>query len=412
MKKLNISLRTEIVINITILMIAAVGLIGIVVLRMTQAEYPPEVVRRWLLFYIILDSLVLVAFGSFLISRIVVKPLKDMVRATEKIAEGDLEHRVEIPGENEIGMLARSFNRMVERLKENRGLVKKQIQSLEKLNQELKLAQEELIRSEKLAMVGRLAAGVAHEIGNPIGAILGYTGILMKGGVEEKEGQELLSRIEAEINRINKIVRDLLDLARPTTTSMEEVDTKKVVEDCISLLSSQKVLDGIEVDLEFRDGFPSVIADQDRLQQVMVNLILNAVDAMPEGGRLTINAKCKSLLRPAGTRGYEGRMQNAKCKKEIEDEEPLVQPERNLIEIAVSDTGKGISREDLPRVFDPFFTTKEPGKGTGLGLAICQRIIESFGGNIGLESKVGEGTRVRIVLPVGDRELQGVGSKK
>lgn len=379
MKKLKISLGTEIVINITILMIAAIGLIGIVVLRMTQANYPPEVVRKWLLLYIALDSLVLIAFGSYLISRIVVKPLKNMLRATERIAEGDLEHQVEIPGENEMGMLARSFNRMVEKLRVNKGLLENHIQSLEKLNQELKLAQEELIRSEKLASVGRLAAGVAHEIGNPVGAILGYTEILLKGGAKKKERQELLSRIEAEINRVNKIVRDLLDLARPSETSMEEMDVKQVVEDSISLLSSQKVLDGIEVNLELRDGLPPITADRDRLQQVMVNLVLNAADAMPGGGRLKINANCK--------------LQNAK---------------RDFIEITVSDTGKGVSRDDLSKIFDPFYTTKEPGKGTGLGLAICQMIIESFGGSIGLESKAGEGTRVRIMLPVGDREYQGV----
>ncbi len=388
MKKLKISLRTEIVINITILMIAAIGLIGIVVLRMTQANFPPEVVRRWLLLYIALDSLVLIAFGSYLISRIVVKPLKNMLRATERIAEGDLEHQVEVPGENEMGMLARSFNRMVERLRVNKGLLEDHIKSLEKLNQELKLAQEELIRSEKLASVGRLAAGVAHEIGNPVGAILGYTEMLLKGEAKKKERQELLSRIEAEINRVNKFVRDLLDLARPSETSMEEVDVKQVVEDSISLLSSQKVLDGIEVNLELRDGIPPITANRDRLQQVMVNLVLNAADAMPEGGRLIINANCK--------------MKNEKCKQDNDSEEPLLQSERNFIEIIVSDIGKGVSRDDLSKIFDPFYTTKEPGKGTGLGLAICQMIIESFGGSIGLESKKGEGTRVRIMLPVVD----------
>ncbi len=389
MKKLNLSLRTEIVINITILMIAGIGLIGIVVLRMTQANYPLEVVRKWMLLYIVLDSLVLIAFGSYLISRIIVRPLKNMVRATERIAEGDLEHQVEVPGENEMGMLARSFNRMVERLKENKGLLEEHIQSLEKLNQELKLTQEELIRSEKLATVGRLAAGVAHEIGNPVGAILGYAEILLKGGGEE-ERQELLRRIEAEINRINKIVRDLLDLARPSKTSMEEVDAKQVVEDCISLLSSQKVLNGIEVDLEFGDGLPPITADRDRLHQVMVNLLLNAADAMPGGGELTINVGADVSVGP-----YKG---DAKRSGEEVGKE--------FLEITVSDTGKGVSQNDLPKIFDPFFTTKEPGKGTGLGLAICQRIIESFGGNIRLESKVGGGTRVRIMLPVGDSKLQ------
>ncbi len=331
MKKLNLSLRTEIVINITILMIAGIGLIGIVVLRMTQANYPLEVVRKWMLLYIVLDSLVLIAFGSYLISRIIVRPLKNMVRATERIAEGDLEHQVEVPGENEMGMLARSFNRMVERLKENKGLLEEHIQSLEKLNQELKLTQEELIRSEKLATVGRLAAGVAHEIGNPVGAILGYAEILLKGGGEE-ERQELLRRIEAEINRINKIVRDLLDLARPSKTSMEEVDAKQVVEDCISLLSSQKVLNGIEVDLEFGDGLPPITADRDRLHQVMVNLLLNAADAMPGGGELTINVGADVSVGP-----YKG---DAKRSGEEVGKE--------FLEITVSDTGKGVSQNHLP----------------------------------------------------------------
>jgi methyl-accepting chemotaxis protein len=172
--------------------------------------------KKIILITIVLDAMVLIVFGSFLLSRVLVKPIKDLVRLTQKISEGDFSQKIEETSKNEIGQLIGSFNRMIERLKENQESLENYLESLESANKKLKQAQEELIRTEKLASIGRFAAGVAHEVGNPLGAILGYTSILQKEGMDREESKDYLKRIEKEIERINRIVRELLDFARPS----------------------------------------------------------------------------------------------------------------------------------------------------------------------------------------------------
>jgi HAMP domain-containing protein len=179
--------------------------------------------KRVILITIVLDALVLIIFGSFLLSRILVKPIKDLVQLTQKISEGDFSQKIEVTSKNEIGQLIGSFNRMIERLKENQESLENYLESLESANKQLKQAQEELIRTEKLASIGRFAAGVAHEVGNPLGAILGYTSILEKEGMEREESKDYLRRIEKEIERINRIVRELLNFARPSEFEIREI---------------------------------------------------------------------------------------------------------------------------------------------------------------------------------------------
>jgi two-component system NtrC family sensor kinase len=163
--------------------------------------------RRIILIIIVLDAIVLIIFGTFLLSRVLVKPIKDLVRLTQKISEGDFSEKIEVTSKNEMGQLIGSFNRMIEKLKENQESLENYLESLESTNKQLKQAQEELIRAEKLASIGRFAAGVAHEVGNPLGAILGYTSILEKDGLDRQESKDYLMRIEREIERINRIVR-------------------------------------------------------------------------------------------------------------------------------------------------------------------------------------------------------------
>jgi signal transduction histidine kinase len=327
--------------------------------------------QRVLLTSITLDAIVLIFFGTFLISRLLVKPLKDLVRLTQKVSDGDFSQKIEVSSKNEIGQLISSFNRMTVRLKENQEGLDNYLRSLEDTNQKLKQAQEELIRTEKLASIGRLAAGVAHEVGNPLGTILGYTSLLEKGGIDPEEAKDYLKRIEKEIERINRIVRGLLDFARPSKFEFSELQMNQVIENALSLLFYQKSYKNIETVLNLKKDLPMTKGDSSQLTQVLINMILNAVDAMPDGGVL-----------------------------EIETSEVEVESKKErLIRTRISDSGVGIPPKDIGKIFDPFFTTKAPDKGTGLGLSISLRIVESMGGTIRVESEFGEGSTFEIDLP-------------
>jgi signal transduction histidine kinase len=367
--------------------------------------------KKIILITIVFQSIVLIIFGSFLLSRVLVKPIKDLVRLTQKISGGDFSQKIEVTAINEIGQLIGSFNRMVERLKENQESLENYLESLESTNKQLKQAQEELIRTEKLASIGRFAAGVAHEVGNPLGAILGYVSILQKEGIDHEESKDYLKRIEKEIDRISRIVRELLDFARPSKFEIKEVEVNKVIESALSLLSYQKNFKNIETQLDLQPNLPMIQGDDSQLSQVFINIILNAIDAMPNGGTLTIQT---------GTHVVENldvdRLQGIYTRRRKSDpmesdysrmrkSDPLAALLKKfsegdrLVKIRISDTGVGIKKEDLENIFDPFFTTKAPDKGTGLGLSISLRIVESLGGEIRVESEVGKGTTFEVYFP-------------
>lgn len=368
--------------------------------------------QRMVLVSIILDALVLIVFGSFLLSRVLVKPLKDLVQLTQKISEGDFSRKIEVTSKNEIGQLIASFNRMIDRLKENQENLENYLKSLELKNKQLKQTQEELIRTEKLASIGRFAAGVAHEVGNPLGAILGYTHILQKEGVDREEARDYLKRIEKEIERINRIVRELLDYARPSKFEIREVDVNKVVENTLSLLSYQKNFRNIETQLELQLDLPAMMGDESQLSQVFINIVLNAIDAMPTGGTLRIRteeylienayADPMPLLGPPRRKGDPDESDYSHIRKINPLSVMLMKFSRGdrVVKARISDTGVGIKKEDLERIFDPFFTTKDPDKGTGLGLSISLRIVESMGGEMRVESEVGKGSAFELYFPM------------
>ena len=367
--------------------------------------------QRIILITILLDAIVLIIFGSFLLSRVLVKPIKDLLRLTKRISEGDFSEKIEVTNKNEIGQLIGSFNRMIEKLKENQDSLNKHLASLESANEQLKQAQEELVRTEKLASVGRFAAGVAHEVGNPLGAILGYTGILKKGKIDSEETKDYLKRIEDEIERINKIVRELLDFARPSKFELREVEINKIIENTLSLLSYQKDFKNIETRLDLQPDLPLIKGDESQLSQVFINIILNAVDAMPNGGKLQIKTERhvvdyfhNDLFKSA----YPLRRKNDPVEFDYSSlrKSNLLQTlltkfskGEKLVKIRISDTGSGIKKEDLENIFDPFFTTKAPDKGTGLGLSISLKIVESLGGEIRVESEEGKGTSFEMFFP-------------
>jgi signal transduction histidine kinase len=325
-----------------------------------------------ILLYILMDTVILVLVGYVLLSRIVVKPIDKLLAMTGAYKDGFMVPAPAESSKNEIGDLTRSLSHMLRRLDENKRELQSHISSLEKANRDLRQAQDEIIRSEKLASVGRLAAGIAHEIGNPIGIILGYLDLLNSGDISEADKKDFLSRIESEIIRVNRIIRQLLDFSRPSSGEPDKTRVHDLVKMTLAMLERQPMMEGIQTTLELKAPRDTVFADPNQLQQVFLNIIMNAADALCEGKE-------------------EGIAKRLAIRSETIQEK---------IELSFSDNGPGIPEHELLRIFDPFYTTKEPGKGTGLGLSVCYRIVEGLGGKIRAESKTAEGTTILVSLPL------------
>ena len=337
--------------------------------------------ERLVLFYIILDTIILALVGIYLLSRIVVKPIHRLLKMTDKYMEGDILPPIPEDSGNEIGNLSRSLSIMLQRLDENKQELKRHISSLEKANLELNEAQNEIIRSEKLASVGRLAAGLAHEIGNPLGIILGYLELIRKEDITDEEKRDFLNRVESEITRINRIIRQLLDFSRPSAGNNEENSIHDLIADTVNMLDPHPLMEGIKLQLELKAKRDTVSSGSGQLQQVFLNIIMNAADVL-KGGSHVGNDSSNNILIMTGN--------NDDC-----------------IEIRFTDNGPGIEEDKIQHIFDPFYTTKEPGKGTGLGLSVSYMIIEAQGGTIRAESARGKGTSIIINLPVHERQQQG-----
>jgi signal transduction histidine kinase len=341
--------------------------------------------EKFVLFYIILDTIILALVGIYLLSRIVVKPIHRLLRMTEEYKDGDIIPSMAEDARNEIGNLSRSFGVMLRRLDDNKKELKTHISSLEEANRRLKEAQKEIIRSEKLASVGRLAAGIAHEIGNPLGIILGYLELIRKGNITDQEKNDFIGRVETEITRVNRIINQLLDFSRPSSGKKEESRVHDLLSDTVNMLGPQSIMEGIKINLDLRASKDKVLADPNQLHQVFLNIILNAADAL-SGEGLTEEHDKKELS--------------------IMSENP----NESIIELRFVDNGPGIAEEELIHIFDPFYTTKEPGKGTGLGLSVCYWIVEGQEGEIRAESVVGKGTTIIVSLPL--YRLQNGGNRQ
>jgi signal transduction histidine kinase len=356
--------------------------------------------------YFVLDFLLLLGFGSYLLSRCIVLPIRRLLASTGKIAAGDLSCRVKVPGNAEIAELAESFNTMVDALQRKRDEVETHIRSLERINRELQSAREESIRSEKMASVGLLAAGTAHEIGTPLAAIMGYAGILRDELGDCAEKSDYLARIEQEAGRIDRIVRGLLDYARPSRSEPEEVDVVELLQSTVDMLAGQGVFKDIEISISEGSSVPHPSTDRHQLQQVFTNLFINARDAMPHGGALGIRVLTNDQATFSGkeqpSRLIRGRRRDDFSK--AFSAQVIPHDGRRYLCIEVSDTGAGIQPENLERVFDPFFTTKEPGKGTGLGLAVAARIIDSLAGRITVESVPSAGSTFTVWLQLEEED--------
>jgi two-component system, NtrC family, sensor kinase len=352
---------------------AAAGSAGLV-LSLAAEKARLERSRKLFTAYFAIDFILLLGLGSFILSRIVVTPISRLLAATEKITGGQYGQQVRVSGSAELARLAESFNDMSATLLQKEQEVSGHVAALEKANADLRQAREEAIRTEKMASIGLLAAGMAHEIGTPLASIMGYAELAAGVQLDSSTVQDYARRISGDCARIDRIVRGLLDYSRPRAATVELCDIRQLVVTTIEMLSQQGAFKDIKLGTYYDEKMPEVCVDPHQLQQVLINLLINSRDAMPAGGKLAVRVTTDKSRRLPG-QATSG------------------------LRIDVLDNGSGIPEEHLKRIFDPFFTTKPPGKGTGLGLAISARIIEGFGGRIEVQSRTGTRTCFSLWLP-------------
>jgi signal transduction histidine kinase len=249
----------------------------------------------------------------------------------------------------------------------------------------VKKAQRDIIRTEKLASVGRLSAGIAHEIGNPIGIVIGYLELLRQTDITEDERAEYIQRTEDEVERINSIIRQLLEVSRPSNSGRMAVSVHNIVQDTADVLHVQPLMSNIELVLDLAAENDTVLADPNQLRQVFLNLVINAADAISGDEKLT---------------GGQLKLSTSLEKNGDQDNQDAT----DQLKILFADNGPGIAEENLSNIFDPFFTTKDPGRGTGLGLSVSFMIVESLGGKMTGTSEPGKGTTMVISLPLHGEE--------
>ncbi len=350
------------------------------VLYVGTQEKPFLAVRTdMMLTFLVVAALgVLVVLGlTYLITRSMIHPLEEIVVASDRIAAGDLDHTVNVSARDEIGLLASSFNKMVASLKTMKLELEEWGRTLEEKvktrTEELVTVQNQMAQSEKLASIGRLAAGVAHEINNPLGGILAFSSLALEECGENDPLRQNLEIVVKQTMRCRETVKGLLDFARQTSAAEVPTDINSVIEKTLSLLENQSIFQNIRTVLRLTSGLPQVLIDPGQLQQVVVNIAINAVDAMEESGTLTVETR--------------------------------VEPATQEVILRISDTGKGIPEENLPLIFEPFFTTKKVGKGTGLGLSIVHGIVTRAGGKIEVATS-NKGAAFTIRLPIAHEDLK------
>ncbi len=339
------------------------GKIGYLTMGLSLSNLKKEVAYNQRITFLV--SLLIIFFGVVIasyLSNLLTQPILKLTDAARKLSEGERKIKVEIQTEDEIGILGQTFNQMII---------------------DLNSSKEQLIQQEKMASVGQLAAGVAHELNNPLGGILGYSQFALekitKKSLEDLTPDDIatysqyLKDIEFQSQRCKTIVQNLLKFARASTkVAFEPVNLSSVLRDTLVFVRHQMEMSGVELVTDLKGSLPEVIGNANQLQQVFTNIIINAIQAMPDGGKLFVSIK----------------------------EMPETQLISRSIEITFKDTGCGISEEHLSNIFEPFFTTKKVGQGTGLGLSVSYGIIKDHKGEIFVESRVGKGTKFTIWLPI------------
>jgi signal transduction histidine kinase len=363
-------------------------IIGEVRLALTLANLQHEISRSQTA--AILMTLMVVLSAIIIMTafvRIITQPIESLVNVTDQISKGDLNKTVDIVRRDEIGLLAESFNRMIESLKQSQDEIEEYNRTLEEKiierTRELEDAQQQLIQSEKLAGIGQLAAGVAHELNNPLGGILGYAQFTLEK-MDKKELEEVsvkdyesfkryLKDIETQSRRCKSIVQNLLKFSRSSNkVEFQDTDIGQIIEETLTFVEHQFVMKQVTLKKELRQGLPTIQGNPGQLQQVFTNIVINGLHASAPGTEMVVSSR---LLPPLGE--FPG-----------------------AIEISFTDNGSGISEENLNKIFEPFFTTKEVGQGTGLGLSVSYGIIKDHGGEIKVKSKLGAGTTFTVMIPL------------
>ncbi len=374
-----VSLRTELLLSIGVLSAAALFL-GVASVVLLYGVLDPRYASLYIGAIVAADVFVLVAYVAYQANRVIVRPLREAMDAAEAIAGGNLTRRIAPGATVELANLADSVNRMTDRLIEDRA---------------------HLVRAEKMASVGRLAAGIAHEIGNPLGAITGYVHVL-RGATSTPEGRDAVAGLDRESTRIDRIVRGLLDYAKQSPQAPGVVDFNDVARSVVELLLSQGVLKNVDLAFQPSKRPTPLAADRHDLEQMLVNLLLNAVDAMHGRGAVALLIRRSTpidLL--TGTRRHgdpASRPPSPPASRVVRWLEASKAEE--VVVVAVTDSGPGVPEADADRIFEPFFTTKDPGEGTGLGLAIVARAVENAGGAIWASRARGGGAAFRILFPM------------
>jgi len=329
-------------------------LIGVLYTGILEAKYR-DIQRQMIWFNLGITTLgMVIAFIiSLYLGNTIIKRIRILKRATEAIASGNLDFKLSPSNISGFNILDEAFNEMAKSLKEH--------------NDQLQKMHYQLSITERLTALGQMAAGVAHEINNPLGGILLYSNIILEGVEEDCPFKENIQKIIYQTNRCKEIVQSLLDFARTPTGDMIPLQINQIINTSLKLVRDQAMFHGIEIEINLAKDLPEVKGDISRLEEVFLNLSINAADAMKSGGKLTITTKLR---------------------------------EKDTVQITIADTGKGIDEKYISHIFEPFFTTKEPGQGTGLGLSIAYGIIRKHKGTIDVECKQGRGTTFIICLPV------------
>ncbi|PID75391.1 MAG: hypothetical protein CSB23_04055 [Deltaproteobacteria bacterium] len=325
--------------------------------------------------YLLVTALLFTTVGFFRMLKIVVRPLEKVVQIADNYRDSSDPASFINPQTGEFAQIAYRLKQMLKRIDTDNRQLRLTVEALQQSNDELKQARNEIVQAEKLASVGRMSAGLAHEVGNPLSIVKGYLELLEQQLAEQDDSVQYVSRAASEVERIEKIIRQLLDCARRPSIELVAVDLGVILEDLVGLFCQKGDNKEIGFQLDRPDVLPSVAADADSLRQVFLNCLLNSVDAVlegnPEEGKIRVQ-----ILEKCTTNG-----------------------ERSLL-VIIEDNGPGVDPEALNNLFDPFYTTKQPGKGTGLGLAVSYTLVKQFAGSISVRNREQGGFAVHIQIPV------------
>jgi two-component system NtrC family sensor kinase len=345
------------------------------VLELKESFDDLEAYTRETLLRVFILSGVLIVVGTSLLwylgHRYVGKPLQNIMQRTHRIGTGDFSQDPPLPGHNELTQLSMALNEMCENL--NVARKKLELETNKRL-----AAIEQLRHTERLATVGRLASGVAHELGTPLNVISGRAKIITNEAENITEILNSCRIITEQSERMTKIIRQLLDFARRRRSHRSPADIKPLISQVAEMLKPMALKVRVNIELAVPPDLPKISIDQSQIQQVLINIMVNGIQAMPEGGVIAIKAHKENRARP----GTELKMA------------------KNVLAIEIRDQGVGIHPDHINQIFDPFFTTKEVGSGTGLGLSISHGIIEEHGGWIDLQSEINCGTAFTLFLPI------------